>query len=181
MRIAIFGGTGDLGRGLAINFAAAGHEIVVGSRSQERADQAAASLAEALPEGTFTPMENVQADPKFRAEVANIMQLQVRNDQGAMIRLGTVIEPRDDSGPVMILRYNLYSATAITGDAGSGTGSEEAMGLMRKIAQEELPSTMSADWTELGYLQSQAGNVALIGFTLSVVFVFLVLAAQYES
>jgi hypothetical protein len=61
MRIAIFGGTGDLGRGLAINFAAAGHEIVVGSRSQERAEQAAAGLAEALPEGTFTPLENVEA------------------------------------------------------------------------------------------------------------------------
>ena len=61
MRIAIFGGTGDLGRGLAINFAAAGHEIVVGSRSQERADQAAATLAEALPSGTFTPLENVAA------------------------------------------------------------------------------------------------------------------------
>ena len=61
MKIAIFGGTGDLGRGLAINFAAAGHEIIVGSRSQERADQAAAGLKEALPDGTFTPLENVAA------------------------------------------------------------------------------------------------------------------------
>jgi hypothetical protein len=61
MKIAIFGGTGDLGRGLAINFAAAGHEIIVGSRSQERADQAADGLREALPEGTFTPLENVAA------------------------------------------------------------------------------------------------------------------------
>lgn len=61
MKIAIFGGTGDLGRGLAINFAAAGHEIVVGSRSQERAEQAADGLREALPEGTFTPLENVPA------------------------------------------------------------------------------------------------------------------------
>lgn len=61
MKIAIFGGTGDLGRGLAINFAAAGHEIVVGSRSQERADQAAATLREALPSGTFTPLDNVAA------------------------------------------------------------------------------------------------------------------------
>jgi NADPH-dependent F420 reductase len=61
MKIAIFGGTGDLGRGLAINFAAAGHEIIVGSRSQERADQAAEGLREALPEGSFTPHENVAA------------------------------------------------------------------------------------------------------------------------
>jgi NADPH-dependent F420 reductase len=61
MKIAIFGGTGDLGRGLAINFAAAGHEIIVGSRSQERAEQAAEGLREALPDGTFTPLENVAA------------------------------------------------------------------------------------------------------------------------
>jgi NADPH-dependent F420 reductase len=61
MKIAIFGGTGDLGRGLAICFAAAGHDIIVGSRSQERADQAAAGLREALPDGSFVPMENVAA------------------------------------------------------------------------------------------------------------------------
>ena len=67
MKIAIFGGTGDLGRGLAVNFAAAGHEIIVGSRSQERADQAADTLREDLPEGNFVPMENVAA-----AEAAEI-------------------------------------------------------------------------------------------------------------
>ncbi len=61
MKISIFGGTGDLGRGLAICFAAAGHTIIVGSRSQERADQAAEGLREALPEGEFVPMENVEA------------------------------------------------------------------------------------------------------------------------
>jgi len=61
MRIAIFGCTGDLGRGLAINFAAAGHEIIVGSRSQERADNAAADLVEVQPECAFTPKENVVA------------------------------------------------------------------------------------------------------------------------
>lgn len=61
MKIAIFGGTGDLGRGLAICFAAAGHDIVVGSRSQERADQAAASLREGYAEGNFIPMENAEA------------------------------------------------------------------------------------------------------------------------
>lgn len=72
MKIAIFGGTGDLGRGLAINFAAAGHEIIVGSRSQERADQAAAGLREALPEGTFTPLENVEAAAAAELAVVSI-------------------------------------------------------------------------------------------------------------
>jgi 8-hydroxy-5-deazaflavin:NADPH oxidoreductase len=61
MKIAIFGGTGDLGRGLAITFAAAGHEIVVGSRSQERAEQAAAELEAAHPDGNYIPMENLEA------------------------------------------------------------------------------------------------------------------------
>ena len=72
MKIAIFGGTGDLGRGLAINFAAAGHEIVVGSRSQERADQAAATLREALPSGTFTPRENVAAAQEGEIAIVSI-------------------------------------------------------------------------------------------------------------
>lgn len=72
MKIAIFGGTGDLGRGLAINFAAAGHEIVVGSRSQERADQAAETLREALPSGTFTPLENVEAAQAGEMAVVSI-------------------------------------------------------------------------------------------------------------
>lgn len=72
MRIAIFGGTGDLGRGLAINFAAAGHEILVGSRSQERADQAAETLREALPTGTFTPHGNVKAAEEAELTVLSI-------------------------------------------------------------------------------------------------------------
>jgi NADPH-dependent F420 reductase len=72
MKIAIFGGTGDLGRGLAICFAAAGHEIIVGSRSQERADQAADGLREALPTGTFVPMDNVAAAEAAELAVVSI-------------------------------------------------------------------------------------------------------------
>jgi NADPH-dependent F420 reductase len=72
MKIAIFGGTGDLGRGLAICFAAAGHQIIVGSRSQERADQAADGLRTALPSGTFVPMENVAAANAAELAVVSI-------------------------------------------------------------------------------------------------------------
>ena len=63
---------------------------------------------------------NVQADPRFRDQVADIRQLQVRNNQGQMIRLGTLLDVRDTSGPVMVMRYNMYSAAAITGNAGAG-------------------------------------------------------------
>jgi hydrophobe/amphiphile efflux-1 (HAE1) family protein len=124
---------------------------------------------------------NVQADPRFRARVADIRQLQVRNNQGQMIRLGTVLDVRDVSGPVSVMRYNMYSATAVTGNAAPGTSSGQAVALMQTLAGHELPRSMAFDWTELTYLQLQAGNTAIYVFALAVVFVFLVLAAQYES
>ncbi len=124
---------------------------------------------------------NVQADQRFRDQLNKILQLQVRNNQGQMIRLGTLINVRDTSGPVMVMRYNLYSAAAITGNSVPDISSGQAIGLMQQIANEELPASMAYDWTELTYLQLQAGNVAIYVFALGVVFVFLVLAAQYES
>ena len=98
-----------------------------------------------------------------------------------MIRLGTMIDVRDTSGPVAVMRYNMYSAAAVTGDTAPGVSSGQAIGLMDKIADDELPPSMAYDWTELTYLQLQAGNIAIYIFALGVVFVFLVLAAQYES
>jgi multidrug efflux pump len=124
---------------------------------------------------------NVQADPRFRARVSDIRQLQVRNNQGQMVRLGTLMDVRDTSGPVMVMRYNMYSAAAITGNPAPGTGSAQAVGRMEDVAGRELPQSMHFEWTELAYLQNQAGNTAMWFFGLAVVFVFLVLAAQYES
>ena len=124
---------------------------------------------------------NVQADQKFRTKIGDIRQLQVRNNQGQMVRLGTMLEVSDTTGPVMVMRYNMYSATAITGNAGPGVSSGEAIELMQEIAEKELPHSMAYDWTELTYLQLQAGNTAMFFFGLAVLFVFLVLAAQYES
>jgi multidrug efflux pump len=124
---------------------------------------------------------NVQADPRFRSQVPDIRQLQVRNNQGQMIRLGTVLDVRDTSGPVMVMRYNMYSAAAITGDAAPGTSSGEAVALMEQVARKQLPQSMALEWTDLAYLQLQAGNTAMWFFALAVIFVFLVLAAQYES
>ena len=124
---------------------------------------------------------NVQADARFRERVHDIRGLQVRNNQGQMIRLATVLDVRDTSGPVMVMRYNMYSAAAITGDAAPGTSSGQAIDLMQEIASDELPRSMAFEWTELAYLQLQAGSSAMYVFALAVVFVFLVLAAQYES
>jgi multidrug efflux pump len=124
---------------------------------------------------------NIQADHHFRDKVDDIKQLQVRNNQGQMIRLGTMLDVRDTSGPVMVMRYNLYAAAAITGNAAPGTSSGQAIALMKEIADKEMPPSMASDWTELAFLQLQAGNAALYAFALAVMFVFLVLAAQYES
>jgi hydrophobe/amphiphile efflux-1 (HAE1) family protein len=124
---------------------------------------------------------NVQADQRFRDRVHDVRQLQVRNNQGQMIRLGTLLDVRDTSGPVMVMRYNMYSSAAVIGTTAPGTSSGQAVGLMQAIAQDELPRSMAYDWTELTFLQLQAGSTAMYVFVLAVVFVFLVLAAQYES
>jgi hydrophobe/amphiphile efflux-1 (HAE1) family protein len=124
---------------------------------------------------------NVQADRQFRNRVRAVRQLQVRNNQGQMIQLGAVMDVRDTSGPVMVMRYNLYSASAIFGNTAPGVSSGEAIRSMREITDRLLPASMASDWTELTYLQLQAGNVAIYVFALGIVFVFLVLAAQYES
>ncbi len=124
---------------------------------------------------------NLQADPEFRRKVPDVRELQVRNTRGQMVRIGTLLDVRDTTGPVMVMRYNLYSAATVTGNAAPGGSSGTAMQLMETIAQKELPSSMAYEWTDLAYMQSQAGNAAMWFFALAVAFVFLVLAAQYES
>jgi hydrophobe/amphiphile efflux-1 (HAE1) family protein len=124
---------------------------------------------------------NVQADPMFRDRVRDVGRLQVRNGQGQMIPLSTVLRVRDTSGPVLVQRYNLYSSAVITGDVAPGVSTGDAVPQMESIVTADLPRAMAFDWTELTYLQNQAGNTAIYAFALAVVFVFLVLAAQYES
>ena len=123
----------------------------------------------------------VQADQAFRDRVGDIRKLQVRNNQGQMVRLGTLMEVHATTGPVMLLRYNLYTAATVTGSPAPGTSSGQAIALVERVADQELPRSMAYAWTDLTYLQLQAGNTAMAAFALAVVFVFLVLAALYES
>ena len=109
---------------------------------------------------------NLQADPEFRKKVPDVRELQVRNNRGQMVRIGTLLDVRDTSGPVMVMRYNLYSAATVTGNAAPGGSSGKAMELMETIANQELPSSMAYEWTDLAYLQSQAGNTAMYFFAL---------------
>jgi multidrug efflux pump len=124
---------------------------------------------------------NVQADPRFRDRVQAVGNLQVRNNQGQMIPLRTMLQVRDTSGPVLVQRYNMYSAAMVTGNVAPGVSTGDTVPLVEGIVKQSLPQSMTFEWTELIYMQNQAGNTAIHAFLLAVVFVFLVLAAQYES
>lgn len=123
----------------------------------------------------------VQADSQYRDRPEDVKKLKVRNRNGAMVPLGAVATVRTIGGPLMITRYNMYPATAITGNVVPGVSSGDGIRLLAQVANAELPSTMAFEWTELAYLESTSGSTGLMLFGFSVVFVFLVLAALYES
>jgi hydrophobe/amphiphile efflux-1 (HAE1) family protein len=127
---------------------------------------------------------NVQADRAFRGEAKDLNLLQVRNERGQMVPLGSVARVRGLSGPVLLMRYNMYPAAAINGNPGPGMSSGPAIQLMKEVVEKEVESvdpTLRHEWTELALMQLQTGQTAMMVFVLAVVLVFLVLAAQYES
>jgi multidrug efflux pump len=121
------------------------------------------------------------ADAQYRTKVSQILELKVSSLKKEMVPLATLIRLRDESGPQSLMRYNMYSASSVTGNLVPGTSSGDAINLLEEIAKRQLPRSMAFDWTELTYMQLDAGNTAMYVFALAVVFVFLVLAAQYES
>jgi multidrug efflux pump subunit AcrB len=124
---------------------------------------------------------NVQAAQEYRQSVEDIKQLKVRNTQGDMVPLADFASVRFVSGPVMVMRYNMYLAAAVHADAGPDTSSGQAISHLERAAEEQLPQSMRTEWTELALLQLQTGDTAMWVFLLAVLLVFLVLAAQYES
>jgi HAE1 family hydrophobic/amphiphilic exporter-1 len=123
----------------------------------------------------------VQADEQFRAERDDIVKLEVRNRQGKMIPLSTLLHVTDTVGSSTLSRYNLYSSASITGDAAAGYSSGQSIQAMEEIARNSLPPGMSFEWTGVTYQQIAAGGAAGFIFALAIVFVYLFLAAQYES
>jgi hydrophobic/amphiphilic exporter-1 (mainly G- bacteria), HAE1 family len=123
----------------------------------------------------------IQAEPGFRTEASDIARLEVRNPQGAMVPLGTLVDVRDTTGPQIVPRYNLYPSAAITGEAAPGYSSGQALALMEQMAASELPQSMGYDWTAISYQEKKVGSEAWLIFGLAVLLVYLVLAAQYES
>jgi multidrug efflux pump len=123
----------------------------------------------------------VQADAQYRATADNIAQLKVRNAQGAMVPLGSVVQVRESHGPDQSLRYNGYPAADINGGPAPGFSSGQAEAAIERIAAEVLPNGIGYEWTDLSYQQRLSGNTAVFIFPLCVLLAFLVLAAQYES
>jgi HAE1 family hydrophobic/amphiphilic exporter-1 len=123
----------------------------------------------------------VQADEKYRLERSDITMLEVRSNSGKMIPLSTLLDVQDTVGPTVQARYNLYSSASITGDAAAGYSSGQSIAAMTEIARNSLPPSMSFEWTGVTYQQLAAGGAAAFIFALAIVFVYLFLAAQYES
>ena len=122
-----------------------------------------------------------QAQPSSRNTLSDIGQLQVRSASGQMVPLSSVATFRQGSGAVRVAHYNLFPAAELQGLAAPGVSSGEAIREMERLAAQHLPPGFGFEWTGLAYQQQAAGNTAVLIFSLAVVFVFLVLAAQYES
>ena len=124
---------------------------------------------------------HAQADAPFRANASSIGQLSVRSADGKMIPLSTLVNVSPTYGPESVVRYNGFVAADINGSAAPGYSSDQAMAAVERIAAEVFPRGIDFEWTDLTYQQILAGNTALWVFPISVLLVFLVLAAQYES
>jgi multidrug efflux pump subunit AcrB len=124
---------------------------------------------------------NVQAAADFRKQIEDLRVLPIRSDRGKIVPLGTMSTVEDRSGPVLIMRYNMYPAAAVNVTPAPGISSGQAIELTEGLTRQGAVRSMRYEWTELALLQLQTGNTAMLVFLLAVVLVFLVLAAQYES
>jgi len=122
-----------------------------------------------------------QAREQDRRNVADVLKIRVRNANGDTVPLGSFTTVSDISGPYRVPHYNLYPAAEIDGAAAAGYSQGQAIASMDNLAAETLPDGFATEWTTLAFQQIRAGNTAMFAFVLAVVFVFLVLAAQYES
>jgi hydrophobe/amphiphile efflux-1 (HAE1) family protein len=122
-----------------------------------------------------------QADGEFRMDEASIARIRVRNADGAMVPLGSLVTFKEIAGPERVPRYNLFPSAEVNGIARPGISSGRALEIMRNLAQEKLPPGVTFEWTDLSFQEARVGRTGYYIFALSVVFVFLALAAQYES
>jgi hydrophobe/amphiphile efflux-1 (HAE1) family protein len=122
-----------------------------------------------------------QADQEHRETTADIANLKTRSNTGQMVPIGSVATFRDTTGPYRVVRYNLQPAIEIGGDPAPGVSSGQSLTTIEKLADTTLAPGYGGEWTDIAYQQRHAGNTGGVVFAMAVVFVFLVLAAQYES
>jgi hydrophobe/amphiphile efflux-1 (HAE1) family protein len=122
-----------------------------------------------------------QADASRRAEGKDVLNIRVRNSSGGTVPLASFTTVSDIAGPYRVPRYNLYPAAELDGAAAPGYSAGQAIAIMEQLAKATLPDGFAFEWTTLAFQQNRAGNTAIFAFVLAVVFVFLVLAAQFES
>jgi len=122
-----------------------------------------------------------QADAPFRRQPSDIMNFKTRNSQGGMVPLSTLVGVRTIAGPDRVVRYDMYPSAEMTGNPAPGVSSGDAIAAMEQLVREKLPPGIGFEWTELTLQQILEGNTAVFIFPLCVLFVFLTLAALYES
>ena len=122
-----------------------------------------------------------QSDGRFRTDPDNIGRIRVRNADGQMVPLGSLVTYRVVAGPDRVPRYNLFPTVEIQGSGAPGVSSGQALQIMAEVAERTLPEGVGFAWTDLSYQEAKAGRTGYYIFILSVLFVFLALAAQYES
>src|SRR5262247_868762 len=122
-----------------------------------------------------------QAQSDNRSDTNDVLKIRVRNNNGEAVPLGAFTTVRTITAPYRVPRYNLYPAAELDGAAAPGFSQGQAIKIMEQLAAETLPQGFSYEWTTLAFQQIRAGDTAIFVFMLAVVFVFLVLAAQYES
>lgn len=122
-----------------------------------------------------------QADAPFRDDLSDIANLKTRNNSGGMVPLGSLIEMRQTTGPDRVVRHNLYPAAELIGTPTPGVSSGEAIAKMEELTGQVLPPGISFEWIDLAYQETAASTSAVLIFLIAILFVFLLLSAQYES
>ncbi|RYE17823.1 MAG: efflux RND transporter permease subunit, partial [Sphingobacteriales bacterium] len=123
----------------------------------------------------------VQASPEYRSKPEDLLNLQVKNNKGEMVPFSTFIKMEKIFGPEQLTRYNMYTSAMITGDAAPGFSSGDANTAIERIAKETLPKGYVFEWSGMTREQILSGNQAIVIFVICLIFVYLLLAAQYES
>jgi len=123
----------------------------------------------------------VQAEPEYRASADGIRSFYVRNSEGSMVPLSTLVTTGRTQGAEFTARFNLFRSAELTGQPAAGYSSAQALDALEQVAEATLPSDMGYAWSDMSYQEKAAAGTGAVVFIMALVFVFLILAAQYES